>query len=130
MYAAHCDESISNTDADPPGVRCSACAFSLHQRLCSRARGHSIPQPGEEPAAASLRSARAQAHDSAVSLDEVAMWEEDRGVSRYAADLPQLPEGLGRWGRRVRPRQAATPGQPSLRARGCNAAAAGSAAAP
>jgi len=46
MYAAHCDKSISNTDADPPGVRCSACAFSLHQRLCSRARGHSIPQAG------------------------------------------------------------------------------------
>ena len=29
------------------------------------------------------------------------MWEEDRRVSRYAADLPQLAEGLGRWGRQA-----------------------------
>ncbi len=45
----------------------------------------------------------AQAHDSAGALDEVAVWEEDRRVSRYAADLPQLPEGMGRWGRQVQP---------------------------
>jgi hypothetical protein len=49
------------------------------------------------------------------------MWEEDRGVSRYAADLPQLPEGLGRWGRQVRPRQVTMPGWPSRRMCGCSA---------
>lgn len=43
----------------------------------------------------------AQAHDSAATLDKVAVWEEDRRVSRYAADLPQLAEGLGRWGRQA-----------------------------
>ncbi|KAK9833553.1 hypothetical protein WJX81_005633 [Elliptochloris bilobata] len=45
--------------------------------------------------------AAVQAHDSAATLDKVAVWEEDRRVSRYAAALPQLPEGLGRWGRQV-----------------------------
>jgi len=102
--------------AAPVRSACTSACARVHEVTRS-------PRLGE-PAAASLRSARAKAHDSAASLDEVAMWEEDRGVSRYAADLPQLPEGLGRWGRRVRARQAATPGQPSL------AAVAGSAAAP
>ena len=46
---------------------------------------------------------RAQAHDSAATLDKVVVWEEDRRVSRYAADLPQLAEGLGRWGRQACP---------------------------
>ena len=48
-------------------------------------------------------SGRMQAHDSAATLDKVAVWEEDRRVSRYAADLPQLDEGLGRWGRQACP---------------------------
>ena len=34
-----------------------------------------------------------QAHDSASLQDTVAVWEEERKVSRYAEDLPQLDTG-------------------------------------
>jgi len=46
-----------------------------------------------------------QVHDNASLKDETAAWEEERMVSRYAADLPQLEEGHGRCGRSV-PSQA------------------------
>ena len=38
-----------------------------------------------------LCDTRAQAHEAVTVAEAAAVWEEDRRVSRYAADLPQLP---------------------------------------
>ncbi|CAL5228914.1 g12137 [Coccomyxa viridis] len=46
-------------------------------------------------------------HDNASTADQAAKWEEQRQVSRYAANLPQLEAGLGRHGRQI-------PSDPSL----------------
>ena len=48
-----------------------------------------------------------QEHDNASTADQAAKWEEQRQVSRYAANLPQLEAGLGRHGRQI-------PSDPSL----------------
>ena len=48
-----------------------------------------------------------QEHDNASTADQAAKWEEQRQVSRYAANLPQLEVGLGRYGRQI-------PSDPSL----------------
>ncbi|KAK9805947.1 hypothetical protein WJX73_007684 [Symbiochloris irregularis] len=48
-----------------------------------------------------------QAHDSVSVSDEAAVWEEQRQVSPFALDMPQLEEGQGRWGRSI-------PSDPSL----------------
>lgn len=54
-------------------------------------------------AAAAVDSATS-ATAAAAAEDSAAAWEEgERRVSRYAADLPQLEEGLGRFGRKVPP---------------------------
>ena len=42
-----------------------------------------------------------QAHDSASSQEAVVAWEQEVQESKYAAGLPLLEEGLGRWGRRI-----------------------------
>ena len=42
-----------------------------------------------------------QAHDSASTQDETAAWEEVRKESAFAANLPQLEAGMGRWGRNI-----------------------------
>jgi hypothetical protein len=42
----------------------------------------------------------------AASAEQAAAWEEERKVSRYAENLPQLEAGLGKWGRE-------TPSDPS-----------------
>lgn len=42
-----------------------------------------------------------QEHDNASTADQAAKWEEQRQVSRYAANLPQLETGLGRFGRQI-----------------------------
>ena len=48
-----------------------------------------------------------QEHDNASTADQAAKWEEQRQVSRYATNLPQLEAGLGRFGRQI-------PSDPSL----------------
>ena len=48
-----------------------------------------------------------QEHDNASTADQAAKWEEQRQVSRYAANMPQLETGLGRFGRQI-------PSDPSL----------------
>ena len=48
-----------------------------------------------------------QEHDNASTADQAAQWEEQRQVSRYARNLPQLETGLGRFGRQI-------PSDPSL----------------
>ena len=48
-----------------------------------------------------------QEHDNASTADQAAKWEEQRQVSRYAANLPQIEIGLGRHGRQI-------PSDPSL----------------
>ena len=48
-----------------------------------------------------------QEHDNASTADQAAQWEEQRQVSRYARNLPQLEAGLGRFGRQI-------PSDPSL----------------
>ncbi|BDA47746.1 Ubiquitin carboxyl-terminal hydrolase 5 [Coccomyxa sp. Obi] len=37
----------------------------------------------------------------ASAADQAAQWEEERKVSRYADNLPQLDAGLGKWGREI-----------------------------
>ena len=54
--------------------------------------------------AAAAVDAATSATAAAAAEDSAAAWEEgERRVSRYAADLPQLEEGLGRFGRNVPP---------------------------
>ncbi len=48
-----------------------------------------------------------QEHDNASTADQAAKWEEQRQISRYAANMPQLETGLGRFGRQI-------PSDPSL----------------
>ena len=49
-------------------------------------------------------SSRTSATAAAAADDDAAAWEEgERRVSRYAADLPQLEVGLGKFGRNVPP---------------------------
>ena len=54
--------------------------------------------------AAAAVDAATSATAAAAAEDNAAAWEEgERRVSRYAADLPQLEEGLGKFGRNVPP---------------------------
>lgn len=48
-----------------------------------------------------------QAHDSVNAAEEAAVWEEQRQVSNFALGMPQLEEGMGKWGRSI-------PSDPSL----------------
>ena len=42
-----------------------------------------------------------QAHDSVSAADEAAVWEEQHQISKFAEGLPQLEQGMGKWGRSI-----------------------------
>ena len=83
-------------------VETSLALLILPQRV-------SVPLPNPDLPELVLRAVEAatqatSATAAAAAEDAAAAWEEgERRVSKYAADLPQLEEGLGRFGRNVPP---------------------------